>query len=269
MHPTNCLNCGSNLGSGYKFCATCGQKTATHRLNFHEIVHDALHYVTHADKGIFHLIRELAWRPGKVAREYIDGRRAKYFKPVNFFLIVGTLLVFMTTTFHIVDLARVKDIEAAAARTTDPVKKQYVLGVAKRAGHMSLFMSKYSNIANMFATPLFAFIFWLFYKKQRYSYLEHLVTCMYFISFSMLCYSLLVVPWESTFSTSKMPWIILLIYFVFETLYRSMAYYHFIGKKGFWQAMKAIGVSLVAMLVWVAGSLLLVNKYIMTGFGIW
>ncbi len=53
MHLTNCLNCGSNLGSGYKFCATCGQKAATHRLNFHEIGHDALHYITHADKGIF------------------------------------------------------------------------------------------------------------------------------------------------------------------------------------------------------------------------
>jgi hypothetical protein len=66
MRPTNCLNCGSGLGAGYKFCATCGQKANTHRLSFHEIGHDALHYVTHADKGIFHLIKELARRPGKV-----------------------------------------------------------------------------------------------------------------------------------------------------------------------------------------------------------
>src|SRR5688572_5577066 len=103
MHPTNCLNCGSGLGTANKFCASCGQKANTHRLSFHDLGHDALHYITHADKGIFHLIKELARRPGTVAREYIDGKRAKYFKPINLFLIVGTILVFMTTTFHLID----------------------------------------------------------------------------------------------------------------------------------------------------------------------
>jgi hypothetical protein len=269
MHPTNCLNCGSNLGPSYKFCAVCGQKAATHRLSFHEIGHDALHYVTHADKGIFHLIGQLARRPGTVAREYIDGKRAKYFKPINLFLIVGTILVFMTTRFSMVDFTRVKSIEVAAARAKDPAKQQYLYGIAKRVRNVTLFMSKYSNVANMLATPLFAFIFYLFYKKQRYSFLEHLVASMFFISFSMLCYSLLVVPWQSKLSTSKTSSIILLLYLLFDLLFRGMAYYHFICKKGFWQAMKAIGVSLLAMLIWVSCSILLVDQYIKTGFSIW
>lgn len=269
MHPTNCLNCGSNLGTGYKFCATCGQKAATHRLNFHEIVHDALHYVTHADKGIFYLIGQLARRPGTVAREYIDGRRTKYFKPINFFLIVGTILVFMTTTFHVVNLAQIKNIEAAAAQAKDPVRKQYLYVVAKRAGHVSQFMGKYSNVANMLATPFFTLIFWLFYRRQRYSYLEHLVACMYFISFSMLCYSLLVVPWLGKLASSRVSWVILFTYFSFEMTYRALAYYSFIGKRGFGQVMKAIGVSLLAMVVWVGGSFLLIDQYILNGFGIW
>lgn len=269
MHPTNCLNCGSNLGSGYKFCTTCGQKAATYRLNFHEIVHDALHYITHADKGIFYLIGQLARRPGTVAREYIDGRRTKYFKPINFFLIVGTILVFMTTKFHIVDLARVKNIEAAAARVTDPAKKQYMLVVAKRAEKISQFMGKYSNVANMLATPFFAFIFYMFYKKQRYSFLEHLVASMYFISFSMLCYSLLIVPWLGKLATSRSSWGILFIYFTFEMVYRGLAYCHFIGKRDFWHVLKAIGVSLLTVIIWVLGCFVLIDRYIMTGFGIW
>ncbi len=63
--------------------------------------YDTPHYIIHADKSIFHLVGELALRPGAVAREYVEGRRAKYFKPVSFFLIVGTLIVFMATTFHL------------------------------------------------------------------------------------------------------------------------------------------------------------------------
>lgn len=269
MHPTNCLNCSSGLGTGYKFCPTCGQKAATHRLNFHEIAHDAVHYVTHADKGIFHLLRQLARRPGTVAREYIDGKRTKYFKPINLFLIVGTILVFMTTRFHMVDFARVKNIEAAAARTKDPVKQQYLYKLAKRAGNVSHFMGKYSNVANMLATPLFALVFWLFYRKQRFSFLEHLVASLYFISFTMLCYSFLVVPWQSKLAYSKASWIILLVYFLFEMFYRGLAYYHFMGKKGFGQAMKAIGISALGMLIWIIGGFVLINKYITDGFGIW
>jgi hypothetical protein len=266
MHPTNCLNCGSNLGSGYKFCATCGQKAATHRLNFHEIVHDALHYITHADKGIFHLVGQLARRPGTVAREYIDGKRTKYFKPVNFFLIVGTLLVFMATTFHLADETNVIRMEAVAARTKDPALQKQLYGIAKRVRNVSHYTGRYSNVVNMLATPLFAFIFWLFYKKERYSYIEHLVATMFILSFSMLCYSLLLVPWQSKLTTSGLSWMFMIVYFTFEMLYRSFAYYHFIGKKGFWAYLKALSVSLLIVLIWVGGCYLLIDQYIKTGF---
>lgn len=266
MHPTNCLNCGSRLGTGYKFCAACGQKANTHRLSLHEIGHDVLHYVTHADKGIFHLVRELALRPGRVAREYIDGKRTRYFKPVNFFLIVGTIMVFMTTTFHMVDESHVKRMEAAAARLSDPAKKQFLMGLAKRTRNVLHYTGKYSNVMNMLATPLFALAFWLFYKKERYSYIEHVVATMFIMSFSMLCYSLLLVPWQSRLTITKASWMVMLVYFTFEMLYRSFAYYHFIGKKGFRHYMKALGVSLLVLVFWVGGSYLLIDKYIRGGF---
>jgi hypothetical protein len=266
MHPTNCLNCGSNLTSGYKFCPVCGQKAATHRLSFHEIGHDTLHYVTHADKGIFHLVRELALRPGTVAREYIDGKRTKYFKPVNFFLIVGTLLVFMSTTFHLMDETRFKQAEAAIAGIKDPVQQEKLYGIVERTRVAMSYMGKYSNVMNMLSTPLFAFVFWLFYKKERYTYIEHLVATMYILSFSMLCYALLLVPWQSRLTLSGLGWTFMIIYFTFEMLYRSFAYYHFIGKKGAGPYFKALGVSLLVIIIWVGGSYLLLDRYIRTGF---
>jgi hypothetical protein len=122
--------------------------------------------------------------------------------------------------------------------------------------------TKYSNVMNMLITPLFAFIFWLFYKKARFSYIEHLVASMFFISFIMLFNALLIVPWQSkvTFSGS---WIFFLLT---DIIYRSFAYRQFMGKKGFGPLLKAFGVSLTAMFVWLLLSLFLVQAYILTGF---
>ena len=77
---TNCLNCNHPLTEGQHFCANCGQKAALKRLNLHDIWHDVVHYFTHADKGIFQLLKQLVTKTGIVAKEYVEGKRKKYFQ---------------------------------------------------------------------------------------------------------------------------------------------------------------------------------------------
>lgn len=266
MHPTNCLNCGSSLDPGQKFCAVCGQKADTHRLSLHEIGHDALHYMIHADKSIFHLLRELAVRPGVVAREYIAGKRVKYFKPVNFFLIVGGIMVFMTTFFHYANDTAVKHLEQVAAGVKDPVEQKQLYSQLERTKQTTHYISKYANVVNMLVTPLFAFVLWLFYRKAGYSFIEHLVANMYIISFTMLCYVLLVVPWQKQLTFNLTSWILLLAFIVFQMVYGGIAYYQFINKRGAGPFFKAMGAYLFTMLLWVVGSSSLLNQYIITGF---
>jgi hypothetical protein len=266
MHPTNCLNCGSSLGNTDKFCSMCGQKANTHRLNLHEIGHDALHHLTHADKGIFHLLRQLIVRPGLVAREYVAGKRVKYFKPVNFFLIVGGILVFMTTYFHLANDTAIRRIEQTAARAKDPVERKLLYAQVERTTTTTHYMSNYANVMNMLVTPLFAFILWLFYRKAGYSFIEHLVANMYIISFTMLCFALLVVPWQKLLAMNLPGWIFLIAFIVFQSVYGAVAYYQFINRKGVGQFLKALGAYLLAMLLWTVGVSWLVYLYIRTGF---
>ena len=91
----NCKNCDIELQPHYDFCPKCSQKTKLHRLSMHEVVHEGIHYFTHADKGLFQLIRDLTIKTGTVAREYAEGKRKKYFSPLNFFLLAATLYVFV------------------------------------------------------------------------------------------------------------------------------------------------------------------------------
>lgn len=266
MHSINCLNCGSNLHPGQQFCKTCGQKADTHRLSLHEIGHDALHYFIHADKSIVTLLRQLAVRPGVVAREYVAGKRVKYFKPVNFFLIVGGILVFMTTYFHLANDTAIKKIEQTAAHAKDPVERKLLYPQVERTTNATHYMSKYANVMNMLVTPLFAFILWLFYRKTGYSFIEHLVANMYIISFTMLCYALLIIPWQKLLAMDVTGWIFLIAFVIFQAIYGAAAYYQFINKKGPGPFLKAMVAYLLAMLLWTVSASWLVYLYIRTGF---
>ena len=264
--PTNpnCLNCNKLLRSDESFCSSCGQKTAIHRLTLHDLLHDTIHYFTHADKGIFHLLKELAIRPGKVARAYVSGARKKYFSPLNFLLIIAGIVVFMTAVFNNPESMNQRRSQptgntAAAPRSPEQIKLDIEMG--KRGAKVNKFFAKYANFVTIFATPLFAMLFWLFYLRSKLNYTEHLVANMYFVGFIMLFYALLFIPLSSWFGDYALGG-----FFLFETIYRGLAYYQFIGKKGAWPVTKALLISFFLAGLWIAGTTLVIMVYIRTGF---
>lgn len=263
MFQSNCLNCDAAIVQGQNFCHDCGQRTNVHRLNFHELSHDIIHAVTHADKSIFNLIKDLIKKPGIVAREYILGRRTKYFKPFGFFLLIAGIVVFMTSTFYTPNTRNTAQIEAAAQRIPDPAQKQKLIDQAGRIRKVGVITGKYSNVINMIATPFLTLLFWIFYRKQ-YNYTESLIANMYFIGMIMLVYALLIVPLQNFFPSYGRHFIGL--FFVFEIAYRGRAYYQLIQKKGGLHALKAYGISFLISAVWIAITYSLILEYIRSGF---
>ncbi len=84
-HERACLNCATPLVGSH--CHSCGQAAHVHR-TLGAFFHDLLHGVLHFEGKIWRTLPLLAWRPGKVTREYIDGRRASYISPIALFLFV-------------------------------------------------------------------------------------------------------------------------------------------------------------------------------------
>lgn len=98
MKP-RCLNCETSLPDAARFCAQCGQKTATRRLTLHDIAHELWHALTHTDHSVLGLIKALLLRPGRVAAEFVDGHRKRYFNPFSFLVIsVGLSALVMSST---------------------------------------------------------------------------------------------------------------------------------------------------------------------------
>jgi hypothetical protein len=135
-----CLNCGAALTGPY--CAQCGQSGHIHR-SFAAIGHDLAHGVLHFEGKIWTTLPELAVRPGKLTRRYIQGERAKFVSPFALFLFSAFLMyaVFSLTSHHGAEHgARVKvDAETAAELKKEVAKADAAVAQARAAlGQKSL-----------------------------------------------------------------------------------------------------------------------------------
>ena len=94
-HESACLNCGTQLIGSH--CHACGQSAHVHR-TLGAFFHDLLHGAFHFEGKIWRTLPLLARHPGRLTREYIDGRRASYVSPIALFLFCVFL---MFATFHL------------------------------------------------------------------------------------------------------------------------------------------------------------------------
>ncbi len=264
MQPANCLNCGKELSAEAQFCPKCGQKAVIHRISLKEIGHETVHFFTHADKGIFHLLKELALRPGKVAREFIQGKRKKYFPPINFILIVAAVCLFsISIVQQYKPVTSSRPGRPAYSQQGKPQQAPPDPAMIKRGINVGKFFSKFSNLLPITAVPLLSFIMWLFYYRNGFNYAEHFTANMYIGGFSVLLYAVLFEPLTLLVDNR---YYVLGPYFLFEIIYRSFAYYHFINKKTKLAFVKSLVANLVVILFWMAFTTTLITAYIQHGF---
>lgn len=250
MNSGNCLNCEVVLHKEEKFCPNCGQTTHTHRFTLVHFFHEVFHAFTHTDKGIFYLLKELAIRPGVVAREYISGKRKKYFNPFTFFLILAALYV-LSAGFSSSLKNDKQEIPTTIIQIKDLEKREQAIAIYDRAITTRQFFTKHGNIAAMIAVPFFALYFWLIYYRKRYNYSEHLVGNLMFVSFANLAFSLLVFPLQALFKDTVWMSFIPLIGFLFQIIYFVIAYKAFLELKGFWSIFKIILATIIGLMLWI------------------
>ena len=103
-----------------------------------------------------------------MVREYFAGNRRRHYKPINFFLFIGGLVVLLFLTFHI------HGTENSAVYTS--LLKDKELGKK-----LDNFNDRSLTIILLFQFPIVAFFTWLFFRKRKYYFGEHLVANAYFI----------------------------------------------------------------------------------------
>lgn len=121
--PSRCENCEAALHGHY--CHDCGQSVHNPVRNFGHAIEEVFESFWHLDGRVFRTLRELM-SPGKVAREYLAGRRVRYIPPLRLFVIVSVLTFFVAQFAIHVDSNSHFDIDTAQSTTVrlGNVKKQ-------------------------------------------------------------------------------------------------------------------------------------------------
>jgi hypothetical protein len=81
MAERRCLNCDSTISAAARFCPNCSQRTDTARLSFADMTRDLMHAFVNVERGPLVFAWALLTRPGGIAREYVEGRRRRYYGP--------------------------------------------------------------------------------------------------------------------------------------------------------------------------------------------
>ena len=98
---TTCSNCGTELAGAY--CHACGQKRFVEEdRRFAHLLHQFIHSATDVDGRIWRSVRALLFEPGRLSREYIEGRRARWISPASLFFAIS--VVYFLAPLHGGDL---------------------------------------------------------------------------------------------------------------------------------------------------------------------
>ena len=198
------------------FCHTCGQKSTTHRYSMgHFMQHDVVHGVWHVDNSLPNTLIKLFSRPGHTVREFVEGRRYSLFNFITLIILIPATSSFLSTYM----IVKMSDLMSANSKSAMQVLEE--------------FSKKYPKIMMMIMIPIYSVFSFLWFRKAKLNFSEHLVLNSYKACGEMtiaLGFSLVVILYPNIEGLKK-------IYFFIITpmvmLYGFWFYYQFFSKDGY------------------------------------
>lgn len=213
-HVKACLNCGTPAPGN--FCPECGQETSRGPRSLATYFRESIARIAAGRSRLWQSLSKLFFAPGALTVEYRAGRRARYLRPLQLYLMASVIVFAAVQLFGLsLGLRFIEEQGLHLLRNTPPVvdevkgKGQLVtamLGIldyvdtpgVRRFQALSLedkftFLRArrgvYVSYVLLLMVPIFALALALSYRDRRRRYAEHLVFglhCQTFLLFMLL-----------------------------------------------------------------------------------
>jgi hypothetical protein len=90
-----CLNCHYPLRPIDNFCPICGQKNASYRIGFGQLVQEFLSNALSFDTRLFRSIMPFLFGPGYLPKAFVEGKRTRYVHPLRIYFFISFLFFFL------------------------------------------------------------------------------------------------------------------------------------------------------------------------------
>lgn len=231
----NCRNCESVTQGSY--CNNCGQRATIHKVTFKETFKDFIDAVFSVNSPLMLTLKLLIINPGKLFREYLEGKRKTYYKPVPFFILITLVFVLVKALLNYDPMGNIAVVES----------QNFKESLIRNAG---IFMAK--NINNIIFTFVFTFalvVKLFFFKKHTFA--EYLSISFYVIGIYMLVTIILMFGLQHANPQYKMtPFILMFFYVIYALL-------SFFQKKSIITIIKIVFIYFISILL-----------YMIIGYGI-
>ena len=112
-----CRNCGEFTTTAY--CGNCGQRSSVDKVTFRETFHDLADNLFSISAPLPRTLKFLIVDPGLLFREYLQGKRKKYYKPISFFILATAFYLFLRWAVGF-EISGTYSVDQSAAEQVDP-----------------------------------------------------------------------------------------------------------------------------------------------------
>ncbi len=91
-----CLNCETPLDRSDRYCPNCSQLNSTKKLHFRDIFNELFAGLFAYDSRLALTLRNLLFKPGKISKDYVEGKRMRYANPFRFYLSLSIIFFLLS-----------------------------------------------------------------------------------------------------------------------------------------------------------------------------
>lgn len=91
-----CFNCSHPLDISDQYCPSCSQLNSTKKLHLKDLFNEFFGSLFAYDSRLMLTLRVLLFRPGRISKEYVEGKRMRYVNPFRFYLSVSIIFFLLS-----------------------------------------------------------------------------------------------------------------------------------------------------------------------------
>lgn len=223
MLKTNkCNNCQNQFEG--KFCNQCGQSLKENtRLSSKEAIYDFATTTLSFDKILIQTFTALILKPGMVGLAYIQGQRKKFVKPIQYLVIMLTLVAILDWLFVGSDIIKTNARKLDIPFLSLQLNHSFSVWIYR-------FGTEYRLSVSFAHAILFPMALLLVFKKYSYTFVELLSVNYYYFSTAFFLVYLMMI-WSKVFGTAGLS---VLTVYCFFFIYMVWAYYRFYNDETKW-----------------------------------